>query len=216
VDPRACERIIEVDLLGRHRLALDDVLRAPGLREFDDIVARLRGILGEEHLASARFELGGQLDQQFVEMRNRVGLDSMRRVALVVVRRELGFDLREVIEMPRAGALELAPQLMVADGGAARLEEIAGFRKFSHRDVARQFISATWRIRRSTASRAESAAGCSGACDRKLWKSSSAGLKHSRRSNSPPRSTSSSSARGSSRMMRSSVASARGQSDAPI
>jgi hypothetical protein len=30
--------------------------------------------------------------------------------------------------MARTGAFELAPQLMVADGGAARLEEIAGFR----------------------------------------------------------------------------------------
>src|SRR5580700_6374087 len=65
-------------------------------------------------------------------MRNRVGLDSMRRLALVVVRREVRFDLREVIEMARAGALELAPQFMVADGGAARLEEILGFRKFRH------------------------------------------------------------------------------------
>src|ERR1700676_5792982 len=64
-------------------------------------------------------------------MGNRVGLDSMRRVALVIVGRELRFDLREMIEMARAGALELAPQLMIANGGGARLEEI-GFRKFRH------------------------------------------------------------------------------------
>ena len=112
------------------------MLRALGLRQCDDIVARIGRVRGEEHLAAARFELRGQLDQQFVEMRNRVGFDSMRRVALVLVRRELGFDLREVIEMARAGALELAPQLMVADGGAARLEEIAGFRQLSHLEMS--------------------------------------------------------------------------------
>ena len=169
VDAGFGERIVEIDLLGRHRLALDDVLRALGLREPDDVVARLGRILGEEHFAAARFELRGQLDQQFVEMRDRVCLDSMRRVALVVVGRELGLDLREVIEMARAGAFELAAQLVVGDGGGARLEEIAGFRKFRHLSVADQLMSATWRISRRTASRADSAAGCSGACERKLW-----------------------------------------------
>src|SRR5258707_15844944 len=65
-------------------------------------------------------------------MRDRVGLDSMGRVALLVVRREFSFDVREGIEMPRAGAFELAPQFMIADRCGARLEKIAGFRKFSH------------------------------------------------------------------------------------
>src|SRR5208282_5975440 len=139
---RVRERVIEIDLLGRHRLALDDILRALGLCQCDDVVARIGRVGGEEHLAAARFELGGQLDQQFVEMRDRVGFDSMRRVALVLIRRELGFDLREVIEMARAGALELAPQLMVGDGGAARLEEIAGFRQLSHLEMSGLRLSA--------------------------------------------------------------------------
>src|SRR5579862_1536909 len=132
VDPGVRERVVEIDFLGRHRLALDDVPCALGLRERDDIVARLDSILGEKHLTSIRFEFRSQIDQQFVEMSDRVGLDSMCRLALLVVRREVRFDLREVIEMTRAGALELAPQLVVAARGAARLDDILGFGKFRH------------------------------------------------------------------------------------
>jgi hypothetical protein len=55
----------------------------------------------------------------------------MRRVAFVIVSRELGFDLREVIEMARACAFEFAPQLVIVDRGAARFEKIA-CRRCSH------------------------------------------------------------------------------------
>ena len=102
--------------------------------------------------------------------------DPTRRVALLVVRRELGLDLREVIEVARAGVLEFAAQFVIVDRGAARFEKIA-FRRCSHQEEAAarsvdqrdQLISATCRIKRITASRAASAAGCSGACERKLW-----------------------------------------------
>src|SRR5260370_22927863 len=101
-----------------------------------------------------------------MEMRDCVGFDSMRRVTLRFIGSELGFDLCEVIEMACAGALEFAAQFVIVDRGAARFEKIA-CRRCSHQRW-RQLINATWRIRRSTASRAASAAGCSGAWERKL------------------------------------------------
>src|SRR5260370_39206922 len=99
-------------------------------------------------------------------MRDCVGFNSMRRVTLRFIGGELGFDLCEVIEMARAGAFEFAPQFVIVDRGAARFEKIA-CRRCSHQ-TWRQLISATWRIKHSTRSRAASSAGCSGAWERKL------------------------------------------------
>ena len=49
-------------------LPLTTRLRHALFATFEDVVARLRGIGGEEHLASVGFELRLQRDQQLVEM----------------------------------------------------------------------------------------------------------------------------------------------------
>ena len=54
LDPRPLEGMVEVDLLGDHRLALGDAFRAHGLAEVDDDLARFLGVLRVVDFAAAR------------------------------------------------------------------------------------------------------------------------------------------------------------------
>ncbi len=81
LDPRRLERVVEADLLGDHRLALGDALRAHRLAEVDDDLARFLGVLRIVDFAAARADLvlvGLEIE---VEMGERVVLDRARAVA---------------------------------------------------------------------------------------------------------------------------------------
>ena len=81
LDPSPFERVIEVDLLGDHRLALGDGARAHGLAEFDDDLARFLGVLRVVDLAAARADLALVGLEIKVEVGERVILDRLGAVA---------------------------------------------------------------------------------------------------------------------------------------
>ena len=87
LDSRRLEGVVEADLLGDHRLALGDALRAHRLAEVDDDLARFLGVLRVVDFAAARADLplvGLEIE---VEMGERVILD---RAGAVAQRLELG------------------------------------------------------------------------------------------------------------------------------
>ena len=118
------QRRVERDFLGRHRLALDHAVRAALAGEVDDILARLGRVGGDEHAASVGLQALLELDQQFVEPRDRVLFYPARSVALGLVGGELGARRGDMIEMASGGVLEFAAQFGVGDRGFARGEEI--------------------------------------------------------------------------------------------
>ena len=81
LDPRRLERVIEADLLGDHRLALGDALRAHRPAEVDDDLARLVRVLRVMDLAAARADLRLVGLEIKVEVSERVILDRARAVA---------------------------------------------------------------------------------------------------------------------------------------
>ena len=87
LDPRRLERVVEADLLGDHRLALGDALRAHRLAEVDDDLARFLGVLRVVDFAAARANLALVGLEIEVEMGERVILD---RAGAVAQRLELG------------------------------------------------------------------------------------------------------------------------------
>ena len=163
------QRRIERDFLGRHRLALDYAARAALAGEVDDILARLGRVGGDEHGAPVGLQALLELDQEVVEPRDRVLFDAARSVALGLVGGELGARRGDVVEMASGGVLEFAAQLEVGDRGFARGKEILFGGPVRHQRQPRQLIRATWRVSRTTASRAASAAGWLAYWVRKLW-----------------------------------------------
>ena len=154
------ERRVERDFLGRHRLALDHAACAALAGKIDDILTCLGRVGGDEHAASVGLQALLELDQQVVEARDRILFYPPRGVALGFVGGELGACRGDVIEMASGGVLEFAAQLGIGDRSLARGEEIprpAG--PFDISGSCLQLIRATWRVRRTMASRAASAAG---------------------------------------------------------
>ena len=86
-DPRRLEGVVEADLLGDHRLALGDALRAHRLAEVDDDLARFLGVLRVVDLAAALAHLALVGLEIEVEMGERVILD---RAGAVPQRVEFG------------------------------------------------------------------------------------------------------------------------------
>ena len=87
LDARRLQRVVEADLLGDHRLALGDALRAHGLAEVDDDLARFVGVLRVVDFAAARADLPLVGLEIKVEVGERVILD---RAGAVAQRFELG------------------------------------------------------------------------------------------------------------------------------
>ncbi len=87
LDSRRLEGVVEADLLGDHRLALGDALRAHRPAQVDDDGARFLSVLRVVDLAAARADLGLVGLEVKVEMRERVVLD---RAGAVAQRLELG------------------------------------------------------------------------------------------------------------------------------
>src|ERR1700737_2198161 len=123
---------VEREFLRGHRLALDHAFGAAFAGDFQDIVAHLGGICGDENLASVGLEPLLELDQEFVEAADGVVLDAARGIALVVETGELAADLVEVLEVAAGRAFELAAQFGVGDAAAASLKEIRFRRYASH------------------------------------------------------------------------------------
>ena len=106
---------IQLDFLGGHRLALDDLARAGFPGDAQNIFAGLGRIAGDEDLAAVGFELVLKLDQQLVEVGQGFFLDAPGGVALGVVGGKFGARMRDVIEMTAGGVLELAAQIGIGD-----------------------------------------------------------------------------------------------------
>ena len=87
LDPRRLEGVVETDLLGDHRLALGDALRAHRLAEVDDDLARFLGVLRVVDFAAARADLLLVGLEIKIEVGERVILD---RAGAVAQRLELG------------------------------------------------------------------------------------------------------------------------------
>ena len=76
LDAGLFQMLVEMNLLRRHRLRLDDALDAALLREAENVVLYGLGIAGAEDLGAARLGGAGKLLGQFVEVRSGGGLDS--------------------------------------------------------------------------------------------------------------------------------------------
>ena len=63
-----------MDFLRGHRLRFDDALDAVLLREVEDVVAHLRGIVGAKDLGAAGLGVSRERLGEFVEVRCGVGL----------------------------------------------------------------------------------------------------------------------------------------------
>ena len=87
LDPRPLQGMVEIDLLGDHRLALGDALRAHGLAELDDDLARFVSVLRVVDFTAARADLPLVGLEIKIEVGERVILD---RAGAVAQRFELG------------------------------------------------------------------------------------------------------------------------------
>src|SRR5579864_3007323 len=123
---------VECKFFRGHRLALDNAFGAAFAGDFQDIVARLGGVRGDENLASVGLEPLLELNQEFVKAVDSVLLDAARGVALVVEMGKFAADLVDVFEVAASRAFELAAQFGVGDAATARLKKIRLRRCASH------------------------------------------------------------------------------------
>ena len=119
----AFERGVQVNLLGRHALRLDDPLGPALAHEADDYGARFGGVARPVHLRARALRVVGELREVLVQVRERLVLDCARPLAqtLPVVNGRDG-DFAPLAE----GAGEIAQsaaQLRVAEGRARVLVE---------------------------------------------------------------------------------------------
>ena len=84
VTARRLERLVEVGLLGRHRLRLHDRARADALRDRSDVAVRLGAIARPEDMAPVRGHVVGELLEQLGQPRDHIGLDGPCRAPQAV------------------------------------------------------------------------------------------------------------------------------------
>src|SRR5208282_4671182 len=92
LDAGAHQRIVEPDFLGGHRFPFDHPLHLVLLCYFEDVLARLRRIGGEEHDTAIGLELRLERDEVFIEVRDGVFLDPARLSATCSRWRPLAFS----------------------------------------------------------------------------------------------------------------------------
>jgi hypothetical protein len=116
------EEGVEMDFFRGHRLRLDDALHAVLLREVENVLPDLGGIVGAKDLSATRFGLLGESLGQFVQMGSGValalgdlGTNGLEVNALVRLLAADAIGLREASQ--RAG------KIGIVDGGVDRLAE---------------------------------------------------------------------------------------------
>ena len=118
--------LVEADLLGDHRLALGDGLRADAAADVEDDVARVLGSLGEVHRAARpRYLLLVGLEIE-VEMGERVVLDVARLLAQLLELRQRGRRLRALVDEIVADMVQRPLQLRVGERVPRVLLEVLG------------------------------------------------------------------------------------------
>ena len=108
-------------------LPLTTRLAPPPRATFDDIVAGLGGVGGDEDLDAVGLEPVLELDQEFIEAADGLLLDSAGGLAFVVEPRKIRASGGDLIEMASCRLLQLAPELGVGDTGATGREEVVSW-----------------------------------------------------------------------------------------
>ena len=115
--PSLRERLVELDLLGRHRLDLDDLVGAGGLHEPGDDRVRLGRVAGPVDLATR----GGHVPLQLVEELRQAGedlvLDRGAGEAELLPVRDLADGPGPLLADRRRRPAEVRPELAVGEGG---------------------------------------------------------------------------------------------------
>ena len=120
-DPGLRERLVELDLLGRHRLDLDDLVRARIPDEPDDDRVRLLGIARPVDDAARRGDVRLELDEQLRQAREDVVLDRGPGEPQLLPVLDLGDRPRALLADRRRGALEVARSCSSASASRAAL-----------------------------------------------------------------------------------------------
>ena len=153
--------LVEIDLLGGHRLRFHDQLRAALLRQTQDEVAGLRAVLAEHDLAAVRRHAALELFEIVIQIVDGVPLErvGVRAQFLVVRQRALGHACGALVLQAAGGGVEGQLQIGVGQRRVDLLFELAGH-GFSGSPEPRPDASCA-RSTRPASARLESASGSS-------------------------------------------------------
>ena len=82
--PAAAKHVVQLHLLADHRLRLDDALDVVLAGDVEHVLVGLRGVLGPQHRGAPGGDVPLELDQQLVEVGDRVALDLVARLAPIL------------------------------------------------------------------------------------------------------------------------------------
>src|SRR5262245_28877949 len=153
LDAGSRQRLIELDLLADHGLALGDAAGAEPSRDLDDDPLGLRPVGGEMDMAAARPDLGLVALEIEIEMGERVVLDRPRLIAerlelrQPVARHETFVDeaARHVLERPLQLRIMERPRGILLEFAAARLHQAGSPPPMGGPPVSPASTSAMWR-----------------------------------------------------------------------
>src|SRR5690606_16982389 len=123
LDARGLERLVEADLLGCHRLDLDDLARARLPDQPRDDLVGLPRVAGPVHRAAAGGDLAFEPLQVLVEPRHRGRLQRGPGQPQLLPVVQLADDARALAADRAGGVAEVAPQLGVGERTARRVGE---------------------------------------------------------------------------------------------
>src|SRR5690606_24905663 len=118
--------LVEPDLLGGHRLDLDDLGLAGGLDQAGDDAVGLGGVAGPVDVAARVRDGLLQLEEVAVEVAQRLDLDGLAGRAQLRPVGELGEDARALVADGVGGFAEVVAELRVLYGFLSVFREISG------------------------------------------------------------------------------------------